>query len=277
MDTSAGSRDGFLLLNGVEETHHVVRRVCEAGKHPNNPVLPLGDMHEWDAAPYECGWYVPNGYGVHGTYFADVRLAVSADGERFERVDAHQPLIPRGGNREWDGGLLVIADKPAVKDGVIHLFYGGNGEEWTSWPGENTPSVYPYGSTGQVRLSRLGLATLREDGWTCLESADREVPGWAVTTPVERTDPRTALTVNVGEVRQNRSWVEVEVLDAATLEPLEGYRREDCQDLCTDGWREEVRWRGGSLGDVAGPRFRLKFWLYGRARLHAYGFDAAGG
>ena len=501
MDTSAGSRDGFLLLNGVEETHHVVRRVCEAEKHPNNPVLPLGDMHEWDAAqarpwssptviwdeedrvfkawysgsdiaperwtavgyatsadgvtwekprlglhefrgstdnnivvmgygpvikdaaepdparrykmilrgprprtddavapatgadrgvrlnfsadgihwtegpgvrmpqwrdrsltygdpgalirddqepdpsrryklvwqaqvpidrpdkergrakflsygpdlehlraadhnpilspgdgfeyenhhvllapyrgawamPYEYGWYVPNGYGVHGTYCADVRLAVSADGERFERVDVHQPLIARGGNHEWDGGLLVIADKPAIKDGTIHLFYGGNGEEWTSWPGENTPSVYPYGSTGQVRLSRLGLATLREDGWTCLESADRELPGWAVTTPIERTGRATALTVNVGEVRQNRSWVEVEVLDAATREPLEGYRREHCQDLCTDGWREEVRWRGGGLGDVAGPRFRLKFWLYGRARLHAYGFDAAGG
>ena len=203
--------------------------------------------------PYEFGWYVPNGYGVYGTYCADVRLAVSADGERFERIDARQPLIPRGGNQEWDGGLLVIADKPAVRDGVIHLFYGGNGEDWTSWPGENTPGDYPYGSTGQVRLSRLGLATLREDGWTCLESADREVPGWAVTTPVERTDPSTSLTVNVGEVRQNRSWVEVEVLDAETLEPLEGFRREDCQDLCTDGWRQQVRWRGGGIRDVGGP------------------------
>ena len=146
----------------------------------HNPILSPGDGFEYEnhhvllapyrgawAMPYEYGWYVPNGYGVYGTYCADVRLAVSADGERFERVDVHQPLIPRGGNREWDGGLLVIADKPAIKDGTIHLFYGGNGEEWTSWPGENTPSVYPYGSTGQVRLSRLGLATLREDGWTC--------------------------------------------------------------------------------------------------------------
>ena len=94
--------------------------------------------------------------------------------------------------------------------------------------------------------------------------------------PIELTDRTTALTVNVGEVRQNRSWVEVEVLDATTLEPLEGYRREDCHDLCTDGWRQEVRWHGGSIGDLAEQRFRLKFWLYGRARLYAYGFDAAG-
>ena len=256
----------------------------------HNPLLSPDDGFEYEnhhvlfapyggawAMAYEYGWYVPNGYGVYGTYYADVRLAVSADGERFERIDVHQPLIPRGDHREWDGGLLVIADKPAIKDGTIYLFYGGNGEEWTSWPGENTPEAYPYASTGQVRLSRLGLATLREDGWTCLESADREVPGWAVTTPIERTDRTTALTVNVGEVRQNRSWVEVEVLDATTLEPVEGYRREDCHDLCTDGWRQAVRWRGGSLRDLAGQRFRLKFWLYGRARLYAYGFDAAGG
>ena len=115
---------------------------------------------------------------------------------------------------------------------------------------------------------------MREDGCTCLESADRELPAWAITTPMEHTDRTTAPTVNVGEVRQNRSWVEVEVLDATTLEPIEGYGREDCRDLCTDGWRQEVTWRGGSIQDLAGQQFRLKFWVYGRARLYAYGFDA---
>ena len=254
----------------------------------HNPILSPADGFEYEdhhvmlapyggawAMPYEYAWYLPNGYGVYGTYYGDIRLAVSADGERFTRIDPHQTLIRRGGNTEWDGGLLVIADKPAIKDGMIHLFYGGNGEEWTSWPSENTPDAYPFGSTGQIRVSRLGLARLREDGWTCLESADRETPSYVVTTPIGHTDRATVLTVNVGDVRQNRSWVEVEVLDPETLEPVEGFGRQDCGDLCTDGWRQVVHWRGGSLQQLQGERFRLKFWIYGSARLYAYGFDPA--
>ena len=46
MNTNQGSGDGFLLMDGVESTHHVAQAVCEAEKHPLNPVLPLGDTHE---------------------------------------------------------------------------------------------------------------------------------------------------------------------------------------------------------------------------------------
>ena len=222
---------------------------------------------------YEYGWYVPSGTGNYGRYCADVRLAVSADGERFHRIDAEQPVIPRGANDAWDAGLLVISDKPAIKDGTIHLFYGGNGEEWTSWPGENTPDAFPYPSTGSVRASRLGLATLREDGFTCLQTPDREVPGYAITTPIERTAITTTLTLNVGSVRHTRNWVEAELLDAEHDTAIPGFSREDCTDMCTDGWRQPVRWRGGSLADLKESRFRIRFWIYGAARLYAFGFD----
>lgn len=246
--------------DGVEyENHHVL-------------YAPYGGA--W-AMAYEYGWYVPNGYGIYGSYCADIRLAVSGDGLRFERLDVEQPVIPRGGNDEWDGGLLVIADKPAIKDGTIHLFYGGNGEEWTSWPGENTPDEYPFASTGQVRVSRFGVATLRQDGFTCLETPDREVPGFAVTQPIERSAASTQLTLNIGDVRQNRSWIEVEVLDATTNQPLTGFSREDCRDLCTDGWSQTVTWNGGGIGDIPAGRFKLRFWIYGAARLYAYRFEAA--
>jgi len=46
----------FLDLDDVQSLQGVVQAVCLAEKHADNPVLPLGDMHEWDgmqARPWE--------------------------------------------------------------------------------------------------------------------------------------------------------------------------------------------------------------------------------
>ena len=51
-----GNRILFLDLEEMEELEGVVQRVTEAEKHPLNPVLPLGDLGEWDstqARPWE--------------------------------------------------------------------------------------------------------------------------------------------------------------------------------------------------------------------------------
>ena len=51
-----GSRTLFLDTASVHTRHNVVHRVLEATKHPDNPLLPLGDVHEWDslqARPWE--------------------------------------------------------------------------------------------------------------------------------------------------------------------------------------------------------------------------------
>ena len=223
---------------------------------------------------YEYGWHLPTRYGLYGTYAADVRLAVSDNGLNFTRLDPRQPVIARGAHTEWDGGLLVIADKPVVKDGTIYLFYGGAGEDFTSWPPENRlPNIAHDGGSTSGRVARMGLATLREDGFTCLQTPDRETPGSATTTPFERADRRTALTVNVGDVRLNRSWVEIEVLAANTNEPIDGFTRQDCDDICIDGLRRPVAWGAKRIAEVETDVIKLRFWLYGAARLYAYGFE----
>ena len=43
MTTMRERRVVFLDLADVESRHNVVQAVCEAEKHPNNPVLPVGD------------------------------------------------------------------------------------------------------------------------------------------------------------------------------------------------------------------------------------------
>ena len=254
----AGENPLISPADGLEyEDHHIMMSPCGGA---------------WIMG-YEYGWYVPNRYGLYGMYAADIRLAVSGDGLRFDRVNPHQKVIARGAHNEWDGGLLVITDKPAVKDGTIHLFYGGAGEDFTSWPPENqSPEFRHELGSGGARVMRMGLATLREDGFTCLETPDRETPGHATTTPLQLTDRSTRLTVNVGDVRNDRSWVEVEVLDADSGEPLPGYGCEDCGDICVDGLRRPVEWGGKALDGIGRDRFKLRFRLYGAARLYGYRF-----
>ena len=255
---------------------------------PANPIISPNDGLEQEihflmlapyrgmyVMPYEYGWYVPNDTGIYGSYCADIRLAFSRDGEHYERVQPHQKVIVRGQRGEWDDGFLVISDKPVIKDDKIYLYYCGQGEDWTCWPGTNKPPTYQYPSSGTVRVSRMGLATLRLDGFTCLETTDRETPGSVPTEPIDVTDKNVELVVNVSDVQRDRSWVEVEVLDAERDEVLSGLSREQCVDVYQDAVRVPVAWQGASLGQLNRSPFRLRLHLYGAARLYAFGFDPA--
>jgi hypothetical protein len=223
---------------------------------------------------YEYGWYMPNGTGKFGSYTADVRLAASRDGDHYGRVNPSQPVIRRGGHGEWDDGFLVISDKPIVKDDKIYLYYSGNGAEWTSWPWQNKLDRDMDIRTGFIRTTRMGLATLRVDGFTCLETADRETPGSMETMSFQLDTAAIVLWVNVGTVLPRRSWIDVEVLDAGTNEIVPGFDREACKQLHTDAVRAPVIW-GETRALPANRQLKLRFHLMGTARLYSFGFEEA--
>jgi hypothetical protein len=225
---------------------------------------------------YEYGWYLPNGTGNFGSYCADIRLAVSRDGEHFKRIQPDQKVIGRGRRGEWDGGFLVISDKPVIKDDTIYLYYAGNGEDWTSWPGGNIPPGYRFASTGSVRLSRMGLATLEVDRFTCLETTDRETPGSVTTVPMSMASGDARVVVNMSDAQPQRSWIEVEVLDGDRRAPVPGLTAADGLPLSRNGSSVPVAWRDTRLADLGASLFRLRVRLYGAARLHGFGFERAG-
>jgi len=243
------------------------------GLEQENHFLMLAPYRGWYVMLYEYGWYMPNGTGNFGSYSADIRLAVSRDGEHYQRVQPHQKVISRGRRGEWDNGFLVISDKPVIKDDTIYLYYAGNGEDWTSWPGGNIPPGFRFASSGCVRRSQMGLATLRLDGFTCLETTDGETPGFATTCPIDSAPRDVKLVVNLGDTQQRRSWLAVEVLDAGSNEPLPGMAREDCLPVHRDGICVPVTWKDKSLADSGVSRFKLRFWLHGAVRLYAFGFE----
>jgi hypothetical protein len=221
---------------------------------------------------YEYGWYVPNGTGIFGQYAADIRLAFGRDAESFQRVQPSLPVIPRGRRGEWDSQFLIISNTAVIKGDTIYLYYAGNGEEWSQWPGGNQNPAFAYASSGAVRVSRMGLATLRLDGWACLQTGDRETPGYAVTAPVKLAQHNLQLLTNTSDNQQNRSWLEVEVLDAATDDVLPGFGREDALPIWRNGVRVPVAWRGAQFGSLAGRHIKLRFWLIGASRLYAFSF-----
>ncbi len=251
----------------------------------DNPVLHPNDGREHEihflmlaphagqyVMPYEYGWYVPNGTGRFGLYCADIRLAVSRDGEHFSRVQPHQPLIRRGPRGDWDAGSLVISEKLVQHNDRLYLYYCGNDETWTSWPGSNIPDDSHWQSVGAVRVSQMGLATLGVDRFTCLESVDRETPGYAVTRPFSADERGDRLSLNVSAGQPLRSWVELDVLPAEGDEPLAGFSRDEFRPVCRDGLREPANWRERRWDELGTEAVRLRIHFCGAVRLHALNF-----
>lgn len=227
---------------------------------------------------YDYGRYMDYyGHGRWGAFAGDVRLAVSRDGEHFERVNPHQPVIARGGRGAWDSLFLVMAN--AVEfNGRVYLYYSAGSEAWASWPSDNTSAGPTERSlAGYTYVSQMGLAILPSDGFTFLHARDGFGPGIVTTRPIEVVEPdRARLQVTVRHAMAYRDWCEVEVLDATTGKPVPGYSRADCSDIATDGRGQLVAWGARhTLGNVPVKWIKLRFYLHGEARLHAFSFAMA--
>ena len=203
-----------------------------------------------------------------GAFVGDIRLAVNRDGVgKFRRVNMHQPVVARGEKGEWDSASLVTS-APIVHGDTIYIFYSAVDESGGASPNawlENIPCPI-----------RTGLATLRLDGFTCLQSRDRLTPATVTTVPISVKGPKeTKLILNASDFVPYRDWIEVEVLDAGTGSPVAGYGREDCTDVVREGIRIPVAWRERqTLEGVTSEEVQLRFTLYGKVRLYSFTFTS---
>jgi hypothetical protein len=199
-----------------------------------------------------------------GAFIGDIRLAVNRDGvSKFQRVNQHQPVVARGKKGEWDSGSLHMPGA-VVRGDTIYIFYSGVDEAGGALP--NTLQLTT------AATMRMGLATLRRDGFTYLKSRDGIAPATVTTVPIHVTNPeRVKIQVNASHLIPFWDWIEVEVLDASTGQPIPDHSRKDCTDLMHAGIRIPVRWGDKeTLAGIKVPEFRLRFHLYGEARLYAY-------
>lgn len=175
----------------------------------------------------------------------DVQLAFSRDLMNWQRVGGRAPILERGPEGSWDSKHVLFSNSQPHDEGdVIRFWYGG----------KDAPH-YQAGHAG------FGTATLRRDGFVCIEAGGRS--GSAVTVPF-RWDELSGIELNVDA---SDGAASVELLDEDGR-PTPGFSRNDCEPITGDHIRAPVRFKG-DIRRLAGRELRLRFHLT-NARLFAF-------
>lgn len=178
----------------------------------------------------------------------EMQLTFSPDLLNWRRVGDRTPILPRGPAGSWDQSHVSLCTNPPHPEGSqLRFWYGGKDtEHWQSGNGA------------------LGTATLRRDGFAAYEARDE----WGVvtTTPFD-LEWATKLFVSAdaadGEIR-------VEIVDATSMQPLDGTARDDCQPIAGAGTGLPVCF-GERRGSFVRHRGQVRFRFHLRsARLYAF-------
>lgn len=256
-----------------------------ASEVPMVPAGPQSQIHDTVVFPYR-GYYLALFHAQHDANFLDVELAVSRDGVNFAHVKPGRKVIPTGpeGSFDWQQILQIT---PVEARDKLWLFYGGQA------PSPENAARRPLNN--EEILGSAGLATLRLDGFTHLglkaaagagpsgsPKANSPRVGSMTTVPLQVPpgkpgDEPYALRLALNAACAPDARIAVEVLDAASGQPLPGYTREKCQPCQEDSLLATVKWVGGDVVLPHGKAIALRFWFEGTGtpKLYSYGFVSA--
>ena len=181
-------------------------------------------------------------------------LAISRDLTSWERVANREVWL---GVEPWDGinygtAQVSVNGQPIVRDGEIWVYYH-------AYRFRGHRSLFAHLDEKYLKdWGAICLAKLRLDGFVSLRAADE---GTVVTEPFETNGGR--LKVNVDAPNGSLA---AEVLDAKSMEPLDGFTLADCTPLTGDHLAGPINWNSPDL-----PRgtVRLRFTLR-KADLYAF-------
>ena len=224
-----------------------------------------GDQIYWGNVWIENGLYLclyaP--YQFDGGYQA--AFAVSRDGFNYVRVKNGEFILPRGLAGAWDSGSIAVGYGVGIPLRVkenVRVYYGGN----TSHHG-----------TDPLRASAaVGFAELRPDGWTYLAPSPEATVSYITTIPLDMNSTQTRKLFLNGEAKPGGGEIRVEILDAITKKPFQGYTKMECQPVSKNSITSQVSWKQTDLLPKTTNAIRLRFHLSGLdTRLYSFWFEPA--
>lgn len=221
------------------------------------PIVPGDRGHVYRARPMKYPW-APDVYicfvwrggasGPHnpgsGYFWTD--LGVSRDGLNWKFYD---PWYLAAGEDMGDGQTIthIIASQGMVRR---------DNELW-HYALANTTGPKGY-QRGFYRF------TQRLDGFVALNAG--MTTGTATTRPFTFTGTQLKVNVNTS----NGGQLQVGLVNADNS-PIPGFALSDCTPISHDSVEQEVRWKGGSVSDLAGQAVRMQLALYD-GQLYAFQF-----
>lgn len=208
---------------------------------------------------------------VYHTYgqTMDVQLVSSRDGIQWDRTADRKllmPLVPcnRYGGGAFDSKMIYPASAPVERDGKLWLYYSG--------------FTVPHNAESREHDGRIGLATLRRDGFCSLDATS---PGEVLTRPFEWRGMRllvNAVTRGPGASSREKPSqrcggpggsirVQIEDCDGKIIP---GLAAAHCAPFCGDSTEEVINWNDRSdLSRLDGSKVQLRFLVH-NASLYAW-------
>ncbi|MBP86600.1 MAG: hypothetical protein CMJ64_07790 [Planctomycetaceae bacterium] len=201
-------------------------------------------------------WYRRDETDGLGPSSFDVRLAVSRDGKRFQRVGKRRPFLANGPDGKFDSRFVWAMPDPVRMGDELWIYYVGMNRDHDG--------ILDPTASGKL-LSGISRAVLRLDGFT---SADAGYNGGTITTPTIRFQGQR-LELNVQT--SGGGSVLVEILDE-TGQSIRGFSKSDARSVVGNSVRMPVAWKSGTdVGSLAGRPIRLRFHMQD-CKLYAFRF-----
>ena len=191
---------------------------------------------------------VPNSYKQ-----TTIELTASRDGRHWSRVGHREEFLPLGRSDEWDPHYHDPHTPPILVGDELWFYY-------RSQP-LGAPRSDPQ--IAKTRISRIGLATLRRDGFVSLNGGDD--PGLVVTRPLTFDGCRLFVNAQVSD----GGYIKAEIRNTAG-EAVKPYVMSECQPLTADVLNGQVAWAGKTtIRRSADQSMRIAFEVK-NARLYSF-------